>query len=201
LAGFLLEMFANMHVTGSRDANGLQHLKPFRTALLMLSTVFLTSCVIYTDHQLSGATRIDKNNHWIELKGLQLARTDENKWYTSGGPPAADVDCFFFNAGLPTFKEPPRFEVLRLELVYNDRAPLKFSRLVDLEESEMKIWYSSTRYEIWVPSQPSGAADEIPTGRYRVKLHYRFGDQEYDAEWQCTYKTRTKIARWHMPRC
>lgn len=200
LARFLLETLAKMQMRTYRSS-WLQCLKSFRGALKLLPSVFLCSCVLYTDHQFSGAAKIQKDDHWIEMKGLQLARTDENKWYICGGPPGATVDCFMFSTGLPSFKQPTDFKVLRLELFYNNRTPVKFSRLSDIEDAEMKIWYASSRYEIWVPAQPYRASDEIPEGRYWIKLHYRFGNQEYDAEWQCAYKTRTKAARWHMPRC
>jgi hypothetical protein len=174
------------------------------TCCAVLSMGLLTSCVIYTDRSFSGATRIEREKHLIELHALKLYRADGDTWYPLGGPGVQKgfepADCFLFEARLSSFEKPPVFAVLQLDILHN-RSPLKFSRLVKLEETEMKIWYAASRYEIWVPSQPSprDLPEEIPAGSYQIKIHYRFGDAEYDAEWNCVYKTKMKITRWHMP--
>ena len=108
----------------------------------------------------------------------------------------------FFIRGqvVPSFAEPPDFEVLRLDILHNNRSQLRFSRLVKLDEREMKMWYAASRYQVWVPSQPSPIAlpEEIPDGIYDIKIHYRFGGDEYEAEWHCVYKTKTKT-KLHTP--
>ena len=164
---------------------------------------FLTSCGIVRDYSFSGCNRIDQKNHWIALQALKVAKYKNEKWYTMGGPGTAGgnicVNCFLFKVGLPSDKEPPPLEIIRLDIFYNNHSHLKYTRLQNALESQMMgPWYSPTRYEIWIPSQHffSGSVSEIPEGTYRIKVHYRLGDEVYDAEWHCVYKTKAKIERW-----
>jgi len=173
-------------------------------SICLFAFSLLTSCVIFTDHSFSGKMRIDQKSHWIKLTGGDLARTDEDKWYIYDGPGqyqgTTRVSCFEFRVGLPSYKQPPPFEVVRVEAVCNKRWPVKLSRLLKEKEFEKQQWDSS-RHEIWVLSQPypQVLAPEIPEGTYQINVHYFLGGTEFDAEWQCTYRTKTKIERWHMP--
>ena len=180
-------------------------MKTLLTTVCLLSMSLLLSCVVYTDHGFAGKRRMDQKDHWIELIPGDLARTGEDKWYVYDGPGQfqglTGVSCFKFCVGLPSFKQPPPFEVTHVEVVCNQRWSVKLYRLSKEKEERME-WDKST-HEIWVESQPSPLAlpSPIPQGAYQIKIHYRLGDEECDAEWQCVYKTRTKVARWRMPRC
>lgn len=68
------------------------------------------------------------------------------------------------------------------------------------KEKEFKQKFEYTPREIWVLAQPSptNPAPQLPEGQYRIKIHYRFDGQEYDAEWGCTYEVGSHIVRWSM---
>src|SRR6266496_1755814 len=171
----------------------------------LLPASLLASCVIYTDHAFTGKRRIEQKDHWIELKPGDLARTAEDKWYIYGGPGqyqgATGVSCFEFTVGLPSYKQPPPFEIIRVDVVCDKRWAVKLYRL-PMDQEEKHDWDKST-HEIWVESQPSprNLPSTIAQGTYQIKIHYRLGGQEFDAEWQGVYKARTRIEPWRMPRC
>ena len=68
------------------------------------------------------------------------------------------------------------------------------------EAPAVEYSWNPTRHEIWVRFQPTPLklAPEIPEGKYHIKAHYRLGDEEFDAEWDCEYRSSTGIVRWAM---
>lgn len=161
----------------------------------LLAIPLLTSCLIYTNHSFAGKRRIDQQNHWIELTVGEIARNDENKWSLFGGvgqhAGAYGINTFKFSVGLPSYQPPPPFEVLQVKVICNKRWPLKLYRLPKDQEEEQKP-FDNSAHELWVESLPSPThlPHLIPDGAYQIKIHYRLGNEEYDAEWQCIYKTK-----------
>ena len=165
----------------------------------------LTSCVIYSDHSFSGEWRINQQNHWIEITPGELARTEQNKWYLADGPGkyhgVSRVSCLRFSVGLPSYKQPPPFKILRVEAVCNKKWRVKMYRLPS-DEEHVERWQTA-EHEIWVNEQEphKGGFYSLPEGAYVIKVHYLFGEKEYDAEWDCAYRSKTRFELWRMPQC
>jgi hypothetical protein len=177
-------------------------LKHKLTKIACLSCVtLLASCALNTEHTFTGQRRIDQKDHWIELSPGLIARDQANKWYQVGAQLGyrddseyvTAIDCFTFTVDIKSDERPRRFEILRMDVLCNNRWPLKLYRLPK-EQEKLEGW-DDGHHEIWTESPPS--LDHpfwtIPQGDYQFKVHYRLGDAEYDAVWRCVYKTKVTL--------
>lgn len=156
----------------------------------------LAACSKIPVHTVTGAHPIAQTNHKIELCPVELARTQNDKWYVASGPPSAPVRCLEFLVKLPSYQPPSVYEIMRVDVIRDLKEPVPFHRLATGTEERQA--FDQTTHELWVLAQPSATAlaPALPAGRYQVKIHYRLDGKEYDAEWKLVYEVGSKVVRW-----
>ena len=156
-----------------------------------------------------GAGPIDQKGHVITLQPSHLGfgvDPQDGKWGSGEVPFAsgAKFNAFRFGVesseGIPT-DTPLRtpFEILHVDVTFDalrtGQPPMKLIR--SPVEKQMNF-ASKSLYELWVQTEPSPGwgHPDMREGSYQIKIHYRLGRDEYDAEWRCVYKSGLAIRRW-----
>jgi len=68
--------------------------------------------------------------------------------------------------------------------------------------AEDTAWIGKASYEGWTPTanlRKDGAPAEFQAGTYRIHLRYRFGGEEYKADWTFEYTTTHDVRRARFP--
>jgi hypothetical protein len=168
---------------------------------LALGSGCYTGRSVYS-HSLLGAGAVVLADHSISLLGCLLV-PDPNSggWYPAeldrGGPFRADG---FLIQVTSTLRSAPAFEVLTMEVTQNGKTAIPFRHLEKVP-APLSSPPTAVRHEIWVPaafapvSKPEGA---LEPGTYKVTVSYRWGTEELEATWNCTYQERSS-GPWAPP--